>query len=97
MMPVMPHFSSECLENLKISYKPEWPIVNKAFLTDDEIEIVIQINGKKRSTIKSTKGINENTLIQIIKKEEKIIKFIKNKEIVRSIYVKDKLINLIIK
>ena len=97
MMPLIPHFSSECLEDLKISYKPEWPTINKEFLTIDEIEIVIQINGKKRSTIKSTKNINEQTLIQLIKKNEKIKKFLKNKKIVRTIYVKDRLINLIIK
>ena len=97
MMPLIPHFSSECLEDLKISYKPEWPTINKEFLTISEIEIVIQINGKKRSTIKSTKNINEQTLIQLIKKNEKIKKFLKNKKIVRTIYVKDRLINLIIK
>ena len=97
MMPLIPHFSSECLEDLKISYKPEWPTINKEFLTIDEIEIVIQINGKKRSTIKSTKNINEQTLIQLIKKNEKIKKFLKNEKIVRTIYVKDRLINLIIK
>ena len=97
MMPLIPHFSSECLEDLKISYKPEWPTINKEFLIIDEIEIVIQINGKKRSTIKSTKNINEQTLIQLIKKNEKIKKFLKNKKIVRTIYVKDRLINLIIK
>ena len=97
MMPLVPHFSSECLEDLKISYKPEWPAINKGFLTIDEIEIVIQINGKKRSTIKSTKNINEQTLIQLIKKNEKIKKFLKNEKIVRTIYVKDRLINLIIK
>ena len=68
MKPLVPNFSSECLEDLKISYKPEWPAINKGFLTIDEIEIVIQINGKKRSTIKSTKNINEQTLIQLIKK-----------------------------
>jgi len=97
MMPLIPHFSSECLEDLKISYKPEWPTINKEFLIIDEIEIVIQINGKKRSTIKSTKNINEQTLIQLIKKNEKMKKFLKNKKIVRTIYVKDRLINLIIK
>ena len=97
MMPLIPHFSSECLEDLKISYKPEWPTINKEFLTISEIEIVIQINGKKRSTIKSTKNINEQTLIQLIKKNEKIKKYLKNKKIVRTIYVKDRLINLIIK
>ena len=97
MMPLIPHFSSECLEDLKTSYKPEWPTVNKEFLKIDEIEIVIQINGKKRSTIQSTKNINEKTLIQLMKKNEKINKFIENKKIVRTIYVKNRLINLIIK
>ena len=50
MMPFMPHLSCECLSKLegKDFYgKIEWPKVNKSFLTDEEIIIVIQINGKK--------------------------------------------------
>ncbi len=97
MMPIIPHFSSECLEDLKIKDDKVWPIANKKFLINNEIEIVIQINGKKRGLYECTKGITEENLIISIKKDKKIQKFLDKKVMIRSIYVKDKLINLIIK
>jgi len=97
MMPIIPHFSSECLENLNISGKLKWPKTDKELLINNEIEIVIQINGKKRSSIKCENEITENSVIKLIKEDEKTKKYIANKEIIRTIYVKNKLINLIIK
>jgi leucyl-tRNA synthetase len=97
MMPLVPHFASECLENLKITSKVEWPIANKKILMSEEINMVIQVNGKKRSIINCKKEINEDSLIKLIKDDKKLDKFIKNKKIVRSIFIKNKLINLIVK
>jgi leucyl-tRNA synthetase len=97
IMPIMPHFASECLEELKINYKIEWPIADKKFLISDEINIVIQINGKKRSIINCKKGIKEESLMKIIKEDVKLNKFFENKKNIKSIFIKDKLINLIIK
>jgi len=97
MMPLVPHFASECLEDLKITSKVEWPIAEKKFLISKEIDMVIQINGKKRSIINCKTEITEDSLIKLIKDNKKLDKFIKNKKIVRSIFIKNKLINLIIK
>ena len=58
---------------------------------------VIQINGKKRNTIKINDEITENDLIEKIKEMKIVEKYIINKKIIKSIYIKDKLINLIIK
>ena len=95
--PIIPHFSSECLEDLKIDHKIKWPIVEKQFLVNEDTNIVIQINGKKRSIINCKKGITEETLIKIIKDNIKINEFLKNKKNIKSIFIKDKLLNLIIK
>ena len=97
MMPLVPHFASECLEDLKITSKAEWPIAEKKFLINEEINMVIQVNGKKRSIINCKKEISEDSLIKLIKDDKKLDKFIKNKKIVRSIFIKNKLINLIVK
>ena len=96
MMPLVPHFASECLEDLKITSKIEWPISDKKILMSEEIDIVIQVNGKKRSIINCKKEISEDSLIKLIKDDKKLDKFIKNKKIVRSIFIKNKLINLIV-
>ena len=97
MMPLVPHFASECLEDLKITSKVEWPIADKKILMSEKIDMVIQINGKKRSIINCKKEISEDSLIKLIKDDKKLDKFIKNKKIVRSIFIKNKLINLIVK
>ena len=96
MMPLVPHFASECLEDLKITSKVEWPIADKKILMSENIDMVIQVNGKKRSIINCKKEISEDSLIKLIKNDKKIDKFIKNKKIVRNIFIKNRLINLII-
>ena len=97
MMPLVPHFASECLEDLKITSKIEWPIADKKILMSEKIDMVIQVNGKKRSIINCKKEISEDSLIKLTKDDKKLDKFIKNKKIVRSIFIKNKLINLIVK
>ena len=97
MMPLMPHFASECLEDLKNKNKEEWPVIEKKFLNNENVNIVIQINGKKKLVLNTLKGINEKTLIKKIKDTKKTNQLLINKEIIRSIFIQDKLINLIIK
>ena len=97
MVPLIPHFAFECLENLKETGNKDWPIADKKFLTSNNVNIVIQINGKKKSIINTIKGINEEDLIGQVKNDIKIKKIINNKNIIKSIFIKDKLINLIIK
>ena len=52
---------------------------------------------KKRSIINCKKGITEETLIKTIKNDLKVNKFLENKKNIKSIFIKDKLLNLIIK
>ena len=47
MVPLIPHFAFECLENLKETGNKDWPIADKKFLISNNVNIVIQINGKK--------------------------------------------------
>ena len=74
-----------------------WPQVIKEYLKTNEMIIVIQINGKKRNTIELTNEIEENELIEKIKKMKLVDKYIENKKIIKTIYVKNRLINIIIK
>ena len=97
MVPLIPHFAFECLENLEETDNKDWPVADKKFLDSNNVNIVIQINGKKKSIINTIKGINEEDLIGQVKNDIKIKKIIDNKNIIKSIFIKDKLINLIIK
>ena len=60
------------------------------------MNIVIQINGKKRGLIKTKKNISENQLLEVIQKEKNIYKYLHNQEIKKKIFVRDRLINFII-
>ena len=97
MMPVIPHITCECLDALKINKNDfKWPKVEKKYLESDNCEIVIQINGKKRSIISSKKEITEEELLKNIKDLKLVEKYILNKQIKKTIFVQDKLINLIV-
>ena len=97
MMPVIPHIANECLERIDEEKEITWPIVNRELIEIDTVNIVIQVNGKKRSIISVEKNLDEKTLINKIKKDKLINKYIENKEIFRTIYIKDKIINVIIR
>ena len=96
MMPVVPHLSSEILSKLNALENIKWPEINEKYLIQEEIEIVIQVNGKKRAIIKIGKENDENQIIEIIKKTKVIEKYLKNVNIKKTIYVKNRLINFII-
>ncbi len=97
MIPLIPHFASECLEEIEANGEKKWPQVDKKFLVDNDIKIVVQINGKKRGIIKALNGVTENKVIEIIKDDFNINKYLNNKNIIKIIFIKNKLINLIIK
>ena len=97
MMPVVPHFSSECLTDINFDEKEStWPNINREYLEKDNITIVIQINGKKRSLIQTQSSIEESVIIDQIKKDTTVQKYLINKKIKKTIYIRDKLINIII-
>ena len=95
MMPIIPHFASECLNILSISDKVTWPTYDESQLEESTNIIVIQINGKKRGIIDTKKDINEDDLIKLISNDEKITKHFDKNKIKKKIYIKNKLINII--
>ena len=97
MFPILPHLVAECLNDLKNDEKISWPLVEKEYLEEKHVNIVIQINGKKKSLIKSEKNLDDEKLLENIKKDKKISVFLENKSILKHIIVKNKLVNLITK
>ena len=93
--PVIPHFSSECMEILNIKEKLLWPKVDEKFLEEDNIKFIIQFNGKTRKINELKKDTNEETLIKKIKEDKKLNEYLNNKEIQKKIFIPNKLINII--
>tara|TARA_B100000579_G_scaffold437838_2_gene469354 strand:+ start:917 stop:3454 length:2538 start_codon:yes stop_codon:yes gene_type:complete len=94
--PLIPHIVSECLEDLKINQKVNWPEINKDLINTDNINVVIQINGKKRDLLILDKELSEKEILSRVMKSEKSFKYLENKEIKKTIYVKNKIINIIV-
>jgi leucyl-tRNA synthetase len=96
MIPIIPHFSNECLEMINKNNKKVWPEYDEELTKQDLNLIVVQINGKKRGLIEAKQSMDEEALNKLIFADEKITKYLENKEIKKKIYIKDKLINIII-
>ena len=100
MIPVIPHFSTECIEKLGTQNLIDqilWPKIDKNILVSENINFVIQINGKTRGIMKLKTGFNEKQILEKIKEDEKISNYINNKLIKNTIFIPDKLINIIVK
>ncbi|MDC3005404.1 leucine--tRNA ligase [Candidatus Pelagibacter sp.] len=93
--PIIPHFSNECL--VELSYKKEitWPDFDKSALSDENIKFVIQINGKKRSLFNVKKNIKEKDILEMVKKDNNLNKYLDNKDIKKIIFVENRLINIL--
>ena len=96
MSPITPHLIFECLENLKLDVFQNWPDVDQKMLENQTINFVIQINGKKKEIIKVKKDIDEKTIMELIKKDDKMIKSFNNKKINKVFFVKNRLINILL-
>ena len=76
--------------------KLNWPIINKNYLQNENIDYVVQINGKKRTIIKAEKDLSEEKILNIAKNEKLLDKYLENKSIKKIIFVKNRLINILV-
>jgi len=95
MQPVLPHFSNECLKLIDIK-NFKWPDYDDKLTKEDKINLVIQVNGKKRGLIPLDPDKTEEEILEIIRKEKQIVKYLQDNQIKKSIYIKNKLLNIII-
>lgn len=101
LAPAAPHLAEECrviLGSEKSIFEMEsWPESDPKALIEDVVAIAIQINGKLRATIDFPKDSDELTVKTAAKKDSKILKYIENKTIVKEIFVKNKILNIVVK
>jgi leucyl-tRNA synthetase len=99
LSPIVPHFAEELwagLDNTSSVLLAKWPSFLEAALEKDERVIVIQVNGKLRSKFSVDPDVAEETIKQIALDDERAKKFTNGKEIKKVIYVKDKLVNIVV-
>ena len=93
--PFIPHFSNECLNTINEN-QINWPKISKKDLIEEDINFVVQINGKKRAILKIKRDVVEKEILKIIKTNLEIEKFLKDQSIKKSIFVPNRLINIIL-
>ena len=97
MMPILPHLSNECFESIiNEKDKIEWPNYDEKYIKEQVTTVVIQINGKKRGLVNTKLDLLEDDIIKLIKDDKNLNKYLINKEIKKKIYIKNKLMNIII-
>jgi leucyl-tRNA synthetase len=96
LQPIIPHLALECLVEVDKKFTPTWPIADLKQIEKETFNIVVQIQGKKRGLLLSETDTSEEQLLKKIKEDDIFNKFIKDKKIKKCIYIKNKLINLII-
>lgn len=99
LSPIAPHFAEELwqiLGNKESIFKASWPKYDAGLLVEENIELVIQVNGKVRSKIEVPLDISESSLKELVLKDEKLIPWLGNKPPKKFIVVPQKLINIVI-
>jgi len=96
MSPVIPHFANEANSLIDKNKKLIWPRYDEKFIVEENVSIVVQINGKKRAVVNVANDIKEEELIGEINKDKYLQKYLKNQNIKKKIFIKNKLINLIV-
>ena len=100
LVPFAPHISSELwqqLGNNDFIEKSGWPKWNEELLKTDEIQIIVQVNGKLRGKIKVSVNSEKDEILAIARAEDNVSKFLQDKEILKEIFIPNKLINFVVK
>jgi leucyl-tRNA synthetase len=100
LSPFAPHMSEELWEKLghksTLAYEP-WPAYDPALVVDDAFELVLSVNGKKRSSKQVAMGISEADAIKEALADPLVQKYLVGTTVIKKIYVPGKLVNIVVK
>lgn len=100
LSPIAPHMMEELWQRLghtsTLAYE-KWPVYDEAMLQEDEMEIVVQIMGKKRATISVPVDAEQEDVLKIAQAEPRLSDYLSGKQILKVIYVPKRLLNIVVK
>jgi leucyl-tRNA synthetase len=99
LAPFAPHIAEDIWQKLgekKSIHLSQWPKWDENLIKDDEMKIVVQVNGKVRAEILVASDENEEEVKKKATSDEKIFKLMIGKEIKKIIYVKNRLVNIVV-
>ena len=98
LYPITPHICEEISEHLNIidfNKSQNWPKANKDYVKEDEVLIIVQINGKVRKKIELQSGLSKESIENYVLNIDDVKKYINNREIKKIIYIQEKLVNIV--
>jgi leucyl-tRNA synthetase len=98
--PVAPHITEEIWETLSFKgkvYETEWPVWDEAKTIEDTIEIAVQINGKLKATVTIAVNEDQSVVREKVMGDENVTAVIKDKTIIKEIYVPGRIYNIVVK
>ena len=95
MIPFTPHLAHECLEFFNYKDFNNWPKIDRENILD-EITLAVQVNGRTKDIINVKKDMDEKTITQMIYQSSKAKKQLERKKVLKTIFVKNRIINYII-
>ena len=98
--PMIPHLAEECWSitgGKGLLSKQPWPSVESKFLINEEVTIVVQINGKRRGEMKVEKDLNKDLVLKKIDSIDSVRDILAKGKIVREVFVPNKIINIVVK
>ncbi|HSL89105.1 MAG TPA: class I tRNA ligase family protein, partial [Ignavibacteriaceae bacterium] len=99
--PLAPHLGEECWQlagnETSLFEKPVWFEVDKDALVEDIVNSAVQVNGKLRSTVSVPTNSEQDTVKSVVFSYEKVTKFTEGKTIVKEVFVKNKIYNIVVK
>jgi leucyl-tRNA synthetase len=103
LAPMAPHITEELWHGLNFAGSPDdsihiqaWPLYEEALTLDDEIELVLQVNGKIVSKKSVQRGLEDSTAEALALEDEKVLHKINGQKVRKVIVVRDKLVNVVI-
>ena len=98
--PICPFMTEEIWSMLghtnTIAYE-KWPEYDPSKLKEDKIKLPVSVNGKLRGNIEIDENLSKEEILKLAKQEENVSKYLDNHEIVKEIYVPNKILNIVIK
>jgi len=99
LYPFAPHIASELWQKLgqpdRIWEQP-WPTYNEADLVTEKVLITVQVNGKLRGRIECATEASEDEILKLAQSDQDVVKYLVGKNIIKSVYIKGRLVNLVV-
>jgi len=100
LAPFAPHITAELWQligNENSIHGEKWPNYDPKRIVEEHTILVVQVNGKTRDSLGMVRGMSEEDALAVVTKMERVAFHIQGKEIVRVVYVQDKLINIVVR